>query len=323
MKAASVLLVGIATHPQTGHQFKVLEQAGLHVILLDPYGQQGQQASLVWQEEQIFWGGQDISPARVDAVVVAGLPPDVPTQDAFQQPENGQLGWSAWYQQFGLQRDRSDVILGLLLAYEAAGIPMFNPLAHTMASARKAYQLAALRQSGCKLPATLLSSSPQAAEAFIRAQGECVVKPVAGGALTISANALLLNGKLSQLAAGPAIFQQRIDGENIRAIILEDQVISCSAVAVPDDTLDFRADPAYQQGKARYRDVILPRIVQLQCRRAAMLLGLRFAGVDLKCTEQGEYFLLECDANPVYLDVEHKLGHPITQQLAQAVSAVC
>jgi len=42
-----------------------------------------------------------------------------------------------------------------------------------------------------------------------------------------------------------------------------------------------------------------------------------FAGIDLNHTASGEWLLLELNSSPVYLDVERKLGHPISAALAE------
>jgi glutathione synthase/RimK-type ligase-like ATP-grasp enzyme len=46
-----------------------------------------------------------------------------------------------------------------------------------------------------------------------------------------------------------------------------------------------------------------------------------FAGIDLKHTPNGEWLFLELNSSPVYLDVERKLGHPISEALADLLIA--
>lgn len=308
----NILIIGYPQQTQTAHQIKTLQSLGAEVITLDPYGQEGRYAPLTWQ-------GQDISPNKIGAVLVCAQAPDIPTEAAFRSSKHQHLNWETWFQHYGLQRDRSDTLLSLLLLYEQNGVPMFNPPSQTLLSRRKPYQLQQLQAAGCRLPASLVTNDPAEAQGFIAEQGECIIKPAAGGSLTLSANQLLEQGGLDNLVMAPAIIQQRIQGEDLRIVVVNDAVVSCAAVGVPQGTIDFRGEEKYQQGKITYTEVSLPRLIELQCKRLAALLGLRYTGIDIKLTPEGEYFMLECNSSPIYLDVEYKLKHPITEALCMAL----
>ena len=90
---------------------------------------------------------------------------------------------------------------------------------------------------------------------------------------------------------------------------------------MPPDTIDFRGDTEYALGKIKYEEVSLPAEVQQDCLRICKGLGYRYGGLDLKRTSEGEFVFLECNNSPIYMDVEYKLGHPITQILAQEILA--
>jgi glutathione synthase/RimK-type ligase-like ATP-grasp enzyme len=203
--------------------------------------------------------------------------------------------------------------------YEALDIPMFNPVGRSLLSRRKPYQLRLLKTVGCAIPPTLITNEALVAQQFIEQHGACIMKPAAGGSLTLSANELLATGALHRLEAAPAILQKRIYGEDLRVMLVDGTVVSCAAIGVPQDILDFRADSLYQKGDIQYRKLDLPLEIQLQCSKAAHVLGLRFAGIDLKLTPEGEFYMLECNSSPIYLDVERKLNHPITQRLGDAL----
>lgn len=117
---------------------------------------------------------------------------------------------------------------------------------------------------------------------------EVIYKPVMGGALTerLDENAL---EKLDAITTSPVIFQERIRGDDV-----------------------------YSSGGATYREVKLPDRVAEFCRRAARECGLVFAGIDIK--HQGDdWVFLELNSSPIYLDVERKLGHPISAAIARYI----
>lgn len=321
MNKKTIIVVGYARQTQTAHQIKHLIDRGAEVVNIDPYGVDGCYRALNWKNGRVTWAGYDISPDKVDGVLVCALAPEYPQQNAFINKEQEALSWGEWFQFFGLQRDRSDTLLGLLLAYEQAGVVMFNPSSKSMTSRRKPYQISVLQGVGCKMPATLVSNDPDEVAAFIGTTGECIVKPAAGGSLTLSANELLTSGQMSHLNQAPAIIQQRIFGDNLRVMVIGDKVCSAVAVGVSGDAIDFRGENQYQSGEVSYRQVELPEEVQQQCISAVAALGLSYSGVDIKRTADGQYYFLECNSSPVYMDVEIKMQHPITEDLCVALLA--
>ena len=65
----------------------------------------------------------------------------------------------------------------------------------------------------------------------------------------------------------------------------------------------------------------LPDEVVAQCRRAARTCGLQFVGIDIKRAPDGRWVFLELNSSPIYLDVEWKLGHPISRAIAKLICA--
>ncbi|MNG02542.1 hypothetical protein D3C84_855740 [compost metagenome] len=55
------------------------------------------------------------------------------------------------------------------------------------------------------------------------------------------------------------------------------------------------------------------------CDHAMKALGLRFSGIDLRLTPEGQFVLIECNSMPAYLDIERKAVAPITDGLIQAL----
>lgn len=322
MTALDILAIGYRGYPQFSHQLAVFAREGLNPIVIEPYlaPDTSECSAWAWSEAAVIWQGRRIPIETLAAVYVAALPPEFPLESDFDHAKQGRLSWSDWYQLFGVARDRADSLLGLLLALERRGIPFYNPPSRTLLSRRKPYQLQVLRECGCRVPNTMVTNDVAQAHAFLRNQGEVIVKPVAGGAFTRSANALS-DRDWAQLKMAPAIFQKRIRGRNLRVMVIDGRVVSSVAIELPDDDLDFRGNARYQQGQAQYAVSPLPDEVVQQCQRASLALGLRLTGIDIKQTADEEYVFLECNSSPIYLDVENKLAHPITETLALALRA--
>jgi glutathione synthase/RimK-type ligase-like ATP-grasp enzyme len=220
-----------------------------------------------------------------------------------------------WYVRYMQSREHSSVFLAWLLQLQHRGALLVNPPQAASVLQLKPFQLEALRSVGAAVPRTLISNDPERVRAFHAQVKDVIYKPVMGGALTRRLDEEALEG-LEALTGSPVIFQERAPGDDLRVMLVGEEIVSSVAIVTPEQHLDFRADPTYSSGEARYREVKLPAAVEEQCRKAARLCGLHFAGIDIK--HQGDrYVFLELNSSPLYYDVEHKLGHPITAALAR------
>ncbi|HYH94661.1 ATP-grasp domain-containing protein [Hyalangium sp.] len=222
-----------------------------------------------------------------------------------------------WFTTFTQTRERAAYFLAWLLQLSHRGVTLVNGPHAASVMQHKPYQLHALRSLGAKVPRTLISNDPVAIRAFQAEVKDVIYKPILGGALTRALDAEALE-RLDAVAASPVIFQERVPGEDLRVMLVGDEIVSSVAIVTPEQHLDFRDDPVYSGGEAMYREVALPEPVQRFCRAAARACGLTLAGIDLK--QRGKDFVfLELNSSPIYMDVELKMGHRISKAIARRV----
>jgi len=222
-----------------------------------------------------------------------------------------------WFTTFTQTRERAAYFVAWLLQLAHRGATLVNGPHAASVMQYKPYQLHALRSLGAKVPRTLISNDPAAIRAFHAEVKDVIYKPVLGGAITRVLDAEALE-RLDAVTASPVIFQERVRGEDLRIMLVGDELVSCVAIQTPEQHLDFRDDPVYSGGGATYREVALPEPVQRFCRSAAKACGLTFAGIDIK-QRGNEYVFLELNSSPIYMDVELKLGHAISRAIARRV----
>jgi glutathione synthase/RimK-type ligase-like ATP-grasp enzyme len=215
------------------------------------------------------------------------------------------------------QLERSHLALSSLLDLERQGRRFVNPPSVVAGLDYKPLQLATFQAMGVPYPRTLITNFPPAVRAFEADVGAVVAKPVAGGA-----EARLLgsvsDAALATIAHSPTIFQERVEGADIRVTVVGQEILS--AVEIASETLDYRSGEAYRAGLAEYRPHALPAEIADLCRRITAGLGLVLAGIDLKLNPRQEYVVLEANSGPVYLDIEMKTGAPITAAIVRALS---
>jgi glutathione synthase/RimK-type ligase-like ATP-grasp enzyme len=104
---------------------------------------------------------------------------------------------------------------------------------------------------------------------------------------------------------GPALFQEFVQGENIRVHVVGGKVF---ASAIQSAGVDYRYAPA-EMAPMQLPDEIAARSVALAHR-----LGLTLAGLDLIRTRSGEWYCLEVNPNPAFT------SFPEGEQVARAVA---
>ncbi len=212
------------------------------------------------------------------------------------------FAWREWY----------ECIVGLL---SATGAPCIN-LPVREQQAVKPLQLAIARRLGLALPETLITNDPQRARTFVeRHRGEVVHKtltPPERGFLPTQRwheddDSLLME----TLPLAPTIFQRVVAARReVRVTIVGAQLFAAELEPSPGE-IDARLDL-----EAPYRPHSLPAAVANQLRALADALGLSYATVDLKLTDEGEYLFLELNPAGQFLYVEILTGLPISDAVA-------
>ncbi len=300
--APRVGLFARADDPVSLHLAARLRALGAQVRVLD--------LSRIHSGTALSWDGEAwrLEGARFDdcdAYFVRKLP----AETALLAPEQEQATAASWFARALLSRERAHLAQSALRDLAARGKRLVNPLSPFDL---KPLQLAQLARAGVPVPRTRVSNDAAEVEAFRRACGQLVRKPVGGGAPA----RLFEAGQ----AVGPAaeIYQERLEGPDVRVTVVAGRVVS--AVEVPTSALvDYRDDAGYRAGEQRYVPHALPPAAQALCVKAAEVCGQVLSGVDLKQVAPERYVVLEANASPAWLDVERKTGHRITDAVCDAL----
>ena len=159
-----------------------------------------------------------------------------------------------------------------------------------------------------KIPRTLLTNSRRELKGFAGSVGQCIFKPVQGGAHTrILTDEHLSEEHLDSLQHAPITVQQYIEGTDIRVFVAGRKVMACR---IATDALDFREDP-----EVEIDPHALSREVADACIRIARALNLIWTGIDLRLTKKGDYFFFEANPSPMFLGFESRCRLPLTEAL--------
>ncbi|WP_020620292.1 ATP-grasp domain-containing protein [Paenibacillus daejeonensis] len=302
----SIGIIGAERERHCLYLAEEIERQGGQAMILDTINQEAFPLSLSSAGQQYGSGyrDQELEDTRVYYLRALFLP--TPAFDATpieeQIQEEGYIAYAA-------QRERYAAWLSFLKCLPLHGKLLVNPVDTLLIHFAKPYQIEALRQAGIPVPETLVTSSRDRVLAFAQSR-QVVYKPVAGGAhCRLLEPEDLVPERLDTLRHAPAIFQEYIQGRDVRVFVLDGKAIA--AFELESDEVDYRL------GGQGIRAISIPDEIASMCVAACSRLNLLFSGVDLKRRPDGSYVLIECNPSPMFEGFDRHAVEPIVTTLAR------
>jgi hypothetical protein len=198
-----------------------------------------------------------------------------------------------------------------------------NPLDSTFRERCKPSQLVIAKQCGFSIPPTLVSNDPQEIRSF--------VEGLAGAAVYKTFNALVPTSVVTPdmladdeaLRWTPGIYQGLVEKEHeLRVTVVGHRMFATKidSQATARGKIDWR-EAQWQRPGVRcdlaFRRATLPPQVRQACRRLMRALSLVYGAIDLIVTPRGEYVFLEVNPSGQFLWVDHAVGFPILDAMAE------
>ena len=180
----------------------------------------------------------------------------------------------------------------------------------------KPYQAALIHASGFAVPKTIVTNDSGALAAFAERHGPLIYKSASGVRSIVARYDPRDGSRLGDLATCPTQFQQWIAGTDVRVHVVGDEVFACE---VRSTAIDYRY-PDNEAERPRLTACTLPVGIAQRCRELAAALGLAFAGIDLRRTDQGEWVCFEVNPSPAFTYYEDATGLPIAAALAELLA---
>jgi len=190
-----------------------------------------------------------------------------------------------------------------------------SPASNRLAS-RKAFQLAAAKAVGLRVPRTCITNSPEAVLSLTSEGNPLVYKRIGPAPKPLTATKDLLPSdiqRLDTLVNCPAIFQEHVDARyDIRVTVVGAELYATEIHSqVGASRLDWRFDHTVP-----FLPHTLDTDTSVRLRALMARLNLVYGAIDLRLTPEGEYVFLEVNPGGQYLFVELLAGLPISESLA-------
>jgi glutathione synthase/RimK-type ligase-like ATP-grasp enzyme len=200
----------------------------------------------------------------------------------------------------------------LLTIAELAPALVLNRPEAMAANTSKPYQYSQIRAAGFSVPDTLITTSPDAARAFIAQHGSVIYKSVSGVRSIVGELREADAARLAEIRWCPTQLQQRIRGVDVRVHVVGDALFACE---VRSDAVDYRY--AHVSGAdVELSSITLPDECADRCLALAGAARLPLAGIDFRRTNEGEWYCFEINPSPGFTYYQQATGAPIDAAIA-------
>jgi RimK-like ATP-grasp domain len=185
--------------------------------------------------------------------------------------------------------------LALQAVLESLGCPVINPLSSILSNQSKPYQALLIRESGFRVPLSIVTNDLRESQDFVEAcGGRVIAKPMHAGSDRIRAFSLTDLNDYDFSQRPPLHLQAIVTGDDIRVHTVGKR---CFAVRIRSSELDYHT---VERQHLKMEEISLPEEIAHACLRLSARLDLQLAGIDLKETDDGEYYCFEANPSPEF-----------------------
>jgi glutathione synthase/RimK-type ligase-like ATP-grasp enzyme len=217
------------------------------------------------------------------------------------------------------ESETSQAVNGALDALDCTWV---NPRCADESAHRKPFQWEIARRVGLSLPRTLVTNDPHAARHFIEEVGigKTVFKAFLAMMEAWRETRLIEPQDMAHLDSiryAPVIFQEYIEGIDLRIIIVGNQIFTAEIDA---RETSYPVDMRMSLGEAIVRPIELPLEVRNLLLSFMRSIGLTYGAIDMRRTAKDEFFFLEVNPAGQWLFVEERTGLPVSQAMADLLA---
>lgn len=302
-----ILLWGLPGDPPTRHVREALDRLGASWAMLDQRSILETDAELSIDQEldaRVRVAGTTIELASVTAAYLR--PHDVRRIPPIAEAGTGSAAW-----QHALAVD--DALATWAELAEAFIVSRPSAMA---SNGSKPYQAQFIRGVGFEVPATLLTTDPDAARHFRDMHEDVVYKSISGVRSIVARLQREDDARLEDVVWCPTQFQEYVPGIDHRVHVVGREVFACEILSSADD---------YRYASRSGRDTTiraceLPPDVAGRCVELAAALSLPVAGVDLRLRDDDAWYCFEVNPSPAFTYYQQQTGQPIGEAIARLLA---
>ncbi|WP_155056352.1 ATP-grasp ribosomal peptide maturase [Streptomyces blattellae] len=218
-----------------------------------------------------------------------------------------------------LTEEASQALYGML---RGAGARWMNHPDAARRARHKPWQLRLAQRCGLPVPATLITTFPQAAREFSERYPDLVVKPVSGAhpqdpPRAVPTSRVAPGTDFAAVAFGPTLLQRRIAKRaDIRLTAVGDRMLAARKVTAAD-TDPEQVDVRFAPSDSPWQPADVPPRVAAAVRLYLREAELAYGAFDFAEDTDGTWWFLECNQSGQFGFVEVDTGQPIARSIAE------
>jgi ATP-grasp ribosomal peptide maturase len=183
----------------------------------------------------------------------------------------------------------------------------------------KPWQLRLAQRCGLPVPATLITTFPQAARDFAARYPDLVVKPVSGThpqdpPRAVPTSRVAPDADFSAVAFGPTLLQRRVEKRaDIRLTVVGERLLAAAKGCEADAEVDVR----FAASDAPWEPVEVPPRIAEGVRAYVRAAELAYGAFDFAEDTDGAWWFLECNQSGQFGFIEVDTGLPISRSIAE------
>jgi len=182
------------------------------------------------------------------------------------------------------------------------------------ANGSKAYQAVWIKSLGFQIPETLITTDPACALEFWRQHEKVIYKSLSGIRSIVSRLTQEHAARFSDITSCPTQFQQYVPGTDYRVHVVGEKIFTCRIFSEADD---YR----YSEDRVLMEPCDLPSHLNDLCRKLVASMDLLVAGIDLRCTPDGDWYCFEVNPSPGFTYFQKMSGQPIADAIAHLLAS--
>ncbi|MES5820454.1 ATP-grasp ribosomal peptide maturase [Streptomyces sp. RG80] len=215
-----------------------------------------------------------------------------------------------------LTEESAQALYGML---RSSGARWMNHPDAALRARHKPWQLRLAQHCGLPVPATLITTFPQAAREFSERYPDLVVKPVSGAhpqdpPRAVPTSRVAPDTDFSAVAFGPTLLQRRVAKRaDIRLTVVGERMLAARKTTAEDDEVDVR----FASPDSPWRPTDVPPRVADGVRAYMRDAGLAYGAFDFAEDADGTWWFLECNQSGQFGFVEVETEQPIARSVAE------
>ncbi|MFB7598136.1 ATP-grasp ribosomal peptide maturase [Streptomyces sp. NPDC056160] len=186
----------------------------------------------------------------------------------------------------------------------------------------KPWQLRLAQRCGLPVPATLITTFPQAARDFAARFPDLVVKPVSGAhpqepPRAVPTSRVAPDADFAAVAYGPTLLQRRVAKRADIRLTAVGETLLAARKATPADADPDEVDVRFASARTPWRPVEVPARTAAAVRRYLQEAELAYGAFDFAEDADGVWWFLECNQSGQFGFVEVETGQPIARAIAE------